>query len=62
VPVHRAGRLPPKANFIQLLGAHPGKLQASLNCELRKAGVMLQAADAFFGHRKKQFSVANNTR
>ena len=60
VQVDRPGCLPAEAHFIQLLSADSGKLQASLNRQVRKARVVLLPANPLFRYGKEQFSITHN--
>src|SRR6516164_5769727 len=61
VTKHGACRLPAEAYFVDLGGADLGEIEAGLDRQLGKTGVVFQARDSFFGHREKQLSVAHNT-
>ncbi len=43
-------------------GAHPGKIEACANGVVRKAGVVLDPADALLGHGKKEFAIPSDAR
>src|SRR5208337_1182196 len=54
------GSLPAKANLVQLIRADTRKLQTRLDGMGGKAGIVLQSADALFGHGKKQFAIVHD--
>ena len=44
---------PALANEIELVGTHFREIQTGANGKVRKAGIVLDPADAFLGHRKE---------
>ncbi len=62
MPKARARGGPAKAHFVQLIGAKTRKIQARLNGESWKAGIMFYPADAFFGDGEEQLPIADNAR
>jgi len=53
VPEDRPRRLPSETHFVQLLRLHFREVQTSSNGIFRKAGVVLQPAEALLGHGKQ---------
>jgi hypothetical protein len=55
------GFRPAKADFVELLHTNMRKIQAGLNCQPWKTGIVFESADALLRHREKQFAVTDNT-
>src|SRR3984957_2697209 len=59
---HSMGRRPARADCVELIGPHAGKIEAGANGVVRKAGVVLDPADALLRDGKKEFAVPGDTR
>src|SRR5260370_4677373 len=62
VPEYRPRRLPAKTHFVQLLRSQLREVQTRSNGVFRKAGIVLQPADALFRHGKQHLSVSRDAR
>ena len=60
MPVQLPDGLPTQADFVDVLWADLGEIEARLNRQSGKSGIMLGAADALLGHREKKFPIADN--
>ena len=60
MPVQLPDRLPSQADFVGSFWADLGKIEARLNRQVGKSGIMLGATDALLGYRKEKFSIADN--
>ena len=58
--VNRAGGLPAETNFIDLRGSDFREVETGLNGEPGETGIVLDARDAFFRRREKEFAVAHD--
>ena len=58
--VNRTGGLPAEANFIDLRGSDFREVETSLNGQPGETGIVLDARDAFFRRREKEFAVAHD--
>lgn len=59
--VNRTGGLPAETNFIDLRGSDFREVETGLNGQPGETGIVLDARDAFFRRREKEFAVAHDT-
>src|SRR4029077_13646637 len=57
-----ACRGPTEAHFVQFIGANAREVQAGLNSQSRKTGVVLYPADPLFRDREEQLAIAHDAR
>ena len=60
MPIQLPDRLPSRADLVNGFRADLGKIEAGLNRQLGKSGIMLDPANALLGHREEKFPVADN--